>query len=154
MKIQPVNICNNVTLSKRAFRNRICGFGCLTILFCTLYYAGITYADTNHNAGQPVNSAGVKTHLPNKAYVATDTKNAIETVTKQNTAYEHDNDSDILSKLVVPMGITTISLVIITVFLSLFRRVNVRPMMKWHKRSGIATLIVAVAHAILALIAH
>jgi len=60
----------------------------------------------------------------------------------------------ILARLIVPMGIATLSLVAVTVALSVFRRVNVRLMMKWHKRTGIAGLISGAIHAILVLIAH
>lgn len=60
----------------------------------------------------------------------------------------------ILNRMIVPMGITTLSLIIVTVFLSVFRRLNLRFMMKWHKRIGIATLLSGAIHAILVQIAH
>ncbi len=68
--------------------------------------------------------------------------------------HEHSSRLLILSKLIVPMGIVTLSLVAVTIFLSIFRRINVSLMMKWHKRTGIAVLIAGVIHAILVLIAH
>ncbi len=70
------------------------------------------------------------------------------------SSHEHNSGLLILSKLVVPMGIITLSLVAFTIFLSIFRRINVRLMMKWHKRTGIAALITGAIHAILVLIAH
>jgi YHS domain-containing protein len=68
----------------------------------------------------------------------------------------HEDGGDLLipAGLIVPMGIITLSLVALTVALSVFRRVNVRLMMKWHKRMGIAALISGAAHAVLVLIAH
>ena len=69
--------------------------------------------------------------------------------THQHVAFE-----SILAQLIVPMGITTLSLVAITVFLSVFRRLNLRLMLKWHKRFGFVSLISGAIHAILVLVAH
>jgi len=66
----------------------------------------------------------------------------------------HRDLRPILSRMIVPMGIATLSLVAVTIFLSTFRRINARLMMKWHKRTGFATLISGAIHAILVLIAH
>ena len=68
--------------------------------------------------------------------------------------HSHQGFESILGRLIVPMGISTLSLIAVTVFLSVFRRLNIRFMMKWHKRAGIATLISGAIHAILVLIAH
>ena len=68
--------------------------------------------------------------------------------------HEHGGGLPILPRLIVPMGITTLSLVAVTVILSIFKRLNVRLMMKWHKRTGIAALISGAIHAILVLIVH
>jgi len=70
------------------------------------------------------------------------------------SSHEHNGGLSILSKLVVPMGIATLSLVAVTVFLSIFRRINTRLMMRWHKRTGITALITGAIHAVLVLIAH
>ena len=59
-----------------------------------------------------------------------------------------------MSGLIVPTGATTLSLVATAVFLSTFRRINVRLMMRWHKRIGMTALIVGAIHATLVLIAH
>lgn len=70
------------------------------------------------------------------------------------TSHHHNDGLSILPNLIAPMGIITLSLVAITVFLSVFRRINARLMMKWHKRTGITALITGVIHLILVLIAH
>ena len=71
-----------------------------------------------------------------------------------HTSQEHGGGLLILARLIVPMGIITLSLVVITVILVVFRRINVHLMMKWHKRIGIAALISGAIHAIFVLFAH
>lgn len=68
--------------------------------------------------------------------------------------HSHQGFESILSMLIVPMGITTLLLIAVTVFLSVFRKLKIRFMMKWHKRAGIITLISGAIHAIMVLIAH
>ena len=55
---------------------------------------------------------------------------------------------------VEPMGITTLSLLVLTVVVGLFRRRQPKLLLKWHKRLGIITLVSALIHAALVLIAH
>ncbi|MHC4563602.1 MAG: YHS domain-containing protein [Planctomycetota bacterium] len=60
-------------------------------------------------------------------------------------------------KLIVPLGITALSLMVITVALGLLRRlpgVKRATMLKWHKRFGIAALIVAAIHAAIVIAIH
>jgi len=86
------------------------------------------------------------THLPQFASALQSDHN--------HASREHDDGLIIPAGLVVPMGIITLSLVGLTVALSLFRRLNVRLMMRWHKRAGIAALISGAIHATLVLLAH
>ncbi len=53
-----------------------------------------------------------------------------------------------------PMGIVTLSLVAVTVFLGLFRRLKPRLILKWHKRLGPVALLAGATHAVLVLLAH
>ncbi|MFH0965128.1 MAG: hypothetical protein V2A58_14105 [Planctomycetota bacterium] len=55
-------------------------------------------------------------------------------------------------KLVVPLGIATLALLITTVTLGLLVRRKPRVILRWHKRLGIATLVVALCHAGLVII--
>ncbi len=71
-----------------------------------------------------------------------------------NGSHQHGNGLLVLSVLVVPMGIATLSLVAITVFLSVFRRLRPHLMLKWHKRFGFISLISGAIHAILVLLTH
>ncbi len=57
-------------------------------------------------------------------------------------------------RLVVPMGITTLALMTVTVCLGLFRGRNPRVLLKWHKRCGPAALIAGAIHALLVLLTH
>ena len=57
-------------------------------------------------------------------------------------------------RLIEPMGITTLSLLVLTGLTGLFRRKLPRSLLKWHKRFGIITLVSASIHVILVLIAH
>lgn len=59
-----------------------------------------------------------------------------------------------LGRFIVPMGIVTLTLLITTVAAGLFRRRRPSFLLKWHKRLGIATLICALIHFSLVLIAH
>ncbi|MHC4213464.1 MAG: YHS domain-containing protein [Planctomycetota bacterium] len=59
-----------------------------------------------------------------------------------------------LSKFVKPVGINTLTLIILTVLAALFRRKNPKLLLKWHKRLGVAALVFALVHATLVLITH
>ena len=59
-----------------------------------------------------------------------------------------------LGNLIKPMGITTLSLLVLTVLSGLFRRKRPKLLLKWHKRLAIITLVSALIHATLVLIAH
>lgn len=67
--------------------------------------------------------------------------------------HEHEHGLT-LGKLIKPMGITTLSLLVLTGFTGLFRRKLPGSLVKWHKRFGIITLISALIHMTLVLIAH
>jgi len=71
---------------------------------------------------------------------------------------EHDHDAHTFEltpgALIEPMGITTLSLLVLTVLVGLFRRKRPRLLLKWHKRLGIITLISALIHVTLILIVH
>lgn len=59
-----------------------------------------------------------------------------------------------LPGLIKPVGIATFSCLVLTVAVALLRRKNPKFLFKWHKRLGIATLVLAVIHLTLVLIAH
>jgi YHS domain-containing protein len=59
-----------------------------------------------------------------------------------------------LPGLIKPVGIATLSCLVLTVAAALLRRKNPKFLFKLHKRLGIATLVFAVIHLILVLIAH
>ena len=57
-------------------------------------------------------------------------------------------------KLVKPMGIVTLTMIILTVSAGLLRRKKPKFLLKWHKRLGVLTLITALIHATLVLLTH
>jgi len=59
-----------------------------------------------------------------------------------------------LGRLIKPMGITTLSLLVLTAVGRLFRKKVPKFLVRWHKHLGIITLVSAFIHAILVLIAH
>ena len=59
-----------------------------------------------------------------------------------------------LTRLIKPMGITTLSLLVLTAASRLFHKKGPKFLLKWHKPLGIITLISAITHAILVLIAY
>jgi YHS domain-containing protein len=59
-----------------------------------------------------------------------------------------------LAGFIKPVGITTLSLLVLTVAAALLRRRKPKLLFKWHKRLGITTLVSAIIHLILVLIAH
>ena len=59
-----------------------------------------------------------------------------------------------LGKLIEPMGIITLLLLVLTAGGQLFRKKVPKFLLRWHKRLGIFTLISALIHASLVLIAH
>ncbi len=59
-----------------------------------------------------------------------------------------------LPGLIKPVGIATLSCLVLTVAAALLRRKKPRFLLKWHKHLGITTLVLAVIHLILVLIAH
>jgi hypothetical protein len=52
-------------------------------------------------------------------------------------------------RLIVPFGIATISLLVLTFLAGWFMRINRKLLFKWHRRLAIATLVTAVCHALL-----
>lgn len=59
-----------------------------------------------------------------------------------------------LTGFIKPVGITTLSLLVLTVAAALLRRRKPRLLLEWHKRLGITTLVFAAIHVTLVLIAH
>jgi len=59
-----------------------------------------------------------------------------------------------LTGFIKPVGITTLSLLVLTVAAALLRRRKPKFLLKWHKRLGITTLVFAAIHVTLVLIAH
>jgi len=59
-----------------------------------------------------------------------------------------------LGRLIKLMGIITLSLLVLTAAGRLFRKKVPKFLLRWHKRLGIITLISALVHATLVLIAH
>ena len=69
--------------------------------------------------------------------------------------YQHEHSPRLpLIKFIKPMGIATLSLLILTFLMGIFRRKKPKLLLKWHKRLGITTLIVAITHALLVLFTH
>ncbi|NIA20404.1 MAG: hypothetical protein GWP05_00185 [Anaerolineaceae bacterium] len=71
-----------------------------------------------------------------------------------NAERPHDDTGFDLGSLVVPMGIATLTLMTVTVCLGLFRRLNPRVLLKWHRRFGPAAIISGALHALLVLLTH
>lgn len=68
---------------------------------------------------------------------------------------EHDHGHRLeLSRLIKPMGIATLSLLVLTASGRLFRKRVPKFLVTQHKRLGIITVISALVHATLVLIAH
>lgn len=59
-----------------------------------------------------------------------------------------------LAGFIKPVGITTLSLLVLTVAAALLRRRKPKLLLEWHKRLGITTLVFAAIHVTLVLIAH
>ncbi len=77
-----------------------------------------------------------------------------QTLPRTDHDHRHRDARPGLIRFIKPMGITTISLLVLTVLVGLFRRKNPKTLLKWHKRFGITTLISAIIHATLVLVAH
>ncbi len=52
-------------------------------------------------------------------------------------------------RLIVPFGIATLSLLILTFLAGWLMRINRKLLFKWHKRLAITTLVIAACHALL-----
>jgi hypothetical protein len=59
-----------------------------------------------------------------------------------------------LYELIKPVGILTLLSLATTVLMGVFRRKNLKLLFKWHKRLGVATLVLALVHVTLILVAH
>ncbi len=72
------------------------------------------------------------------------------------TGYDHGSHGTglMLARLIKPIGVATLSCLILTVAAALLRRKKPRFLLKWHKHLGITTLVLAIVHFILVLIAH
>lgn len=73
-----------------------------------------------------------------------------------HAAHDHGDSGPglTLPGLIKPAGIATLSCLILTVAAGLWRRKKPKLLLKWHKRLGIATLVLALIHLFLVLIAH
>ena len=69
------------------------------------------------------------------------------------TGHDHEHRLE-LGRLIKPMGITTLFLLVLTAAGQLFRKKVPKFLVRRHKRLGIITLISALIHATLVLIAH
>jgi YHS domain-containing protein len=72
------------------------------------------------------------------------------------TDHDHGTHSSglMLARLIKPVGVATLSCLVLTVAAALLRRKKPRFLLKWHKHLGITTLVLAIVHFILVLIAH
>ena len=59
-----------------------------------------------------------------------------------------------LYKLIKPVGILTLLSLVTTVLVGVFRRKSPKLLFKWHKRMAITTLVLALVHVVLIVIAH
>jgi len=73
------------------------------------------------------------------------------TLSRTDPHHEHRLE---LGKLIKPMGVITLSLLVLTAAGRLFRKQMPKFLLRWHKRLGIVTLVSAFIHAVLVLIAH
>ena len=73
--------------------------------------------------------------------------------TLARTDHDHEHRLE-LGRLIKPMGIITLSLLVLTAAGRLFRKKVPKFLVRWHKRLGIITLVSALIHATLVLIAH
>ncbi len=71
-----------------------------------------------------------------------------------HAGHEHPGYELTLTGFIKPVGITTLSLLVLTVAAALLRRRKPKLLLKWHKRLGITTLVFAAIHVTLVLIAH
>lgn len=68
---------------------------------------------------------------------------------------DHEHEYGLgLRRFIKPIGIITLSLLVLTAVWCLFRKKIPKFLLRWHKHLGIITLISAFTHAILVLIAH
>ena len=73
------------------------------------------------------------------------------TLVQTGQTHEHRLE---LGRLIKPMGIITLFLLVLTAAGRLFRKKVPKFLLRWHKRLGIITLVSALIHATLVLIAH
>lgn len=71
-----------------------------------------------------------------------------------DTGHQHGSEGLNLAQLIKPMGIITLSLLVLTAIGRLFRKKVPKFLSRWHKYFGITTLISVFIHATLVLIAH
>lgn len=83
---------------------------------------------------------------------------AVGAYSTEEDTHVHDHGNHVpwltLPGLIKPAGIATLSCLVLTVAAALLRRKKPKFLLEWHKRVGIATLVLAVIHLILVLIAH
>ncbi len=73
--------------------------------------------------------------------------------TLTRTGHDHEHRLE-LGRFIKPMGITTLSLLVLTAAGRLFRTKVPQFLVRWHRRLGIITVISALTHATLVLIVH
>lgn len=69
-------------------------------------------------------------------------------------AADHEHAEFNAAALVKPMGITTLSLLVVTACLGFFRKKSPRILLAWHKRIAVLTIISAACHATLVFLTH
>ena len=69
-------------------------------------------------------------------------------------AADHEHAGLNAGALVEPMGITTLSLLVVTACFGFFRKKSPRILLAWHKRLAVLTIISAVCHATLVFLSH
>jgi hypothetical protein len=67
-------------------------------------------------------------------------------------AHEHDNGHLGTGALIVPLGISTFVLLTSTVLVGFLQKGNRKLLFPWHKRLAVATLLVAISHALCVLL--
>ena len=72
----------------------------------------------------------------------------------QSEEPEHETGGFAWSRLIVPFGITTLSLLVLTFLAGWFMRIKRKLLFKWHRRLAIAALVAALCHALLVILFH
>lgn len=80
-------------------------------------------------------------NLPQFSHSSTDDRDII-------VPHEHENGHFSTASLIVPLGISTFTLLLITLAAGLFMKKNRKLLFPWHRRLAVATLFLAIAHVV------